>query len=201
MRVEGVNLLGVRVTAYAVLNAAEHGRRRSAGLGAVSDPALLDRLMDLPAGLPVADPVIWAEMGDQLPGVVERDEDGATVTRLLEPPLTIDDVAVNAAVGREQGAVQDASLFAGFTRRWVTAARDRVPDSVVLEAKLCGVGILGRCGQVLLAAEAPASLTIDGWTWLLQEKTYRRWLNQRSGDHAPVSPSPATGGASVTPAP
>ncbi len=201
MLVEGVNLLGVRVTAYALLNAAEHGRRRSAGLGAVTDPALLDRLMDLPLALPVADPAIWAEMQDQVPGVVDRDEDSATVTRLLEPPLTIDDVAMTATAGRELRAVQDASLFAGFTRRWVTAARDRVPDSVVLEAKLCGVGILDRCGQVLLAAESPASLTVDGWTWLLQEKTYRRWLNQRPGDHVPASPSQATGGASATLAP
>jgi hypothetical protein len=196
--VEGVSLLGVRVTAYAVLNAAEHERRESAGLGAVTDPALLDCLMDLPVAVPVADPVTWAEMNSQPPGVVERDEDGATVARMLEPPLTISDVVVGATGGRELAAVQDASLFAGFTRRWIAATRDRVPDSAVLEAKLCGVGILDRSSRVLLAGEVAASLTIDGWTWLLQERTYRRWLSQQSRDHVPGSPSPATGEASAT---
>jgi hypothetical protein len=198
VQVEGVNLLGVCVTAHAVLNAAEHERRVSAGLGAVTDPALLDRLLDLPLAVPVADTVTWAEMSDQCPGVVDRDDDGATVTRLLEPPLTINHVVLAAAVSRELAAVQDASLFAGFTRRWIAVARDRVPDAAVLEAKLCGVGILDRCGRVLLAGEVPAALTIDGWTWLLQEKTYRRWLNQQSRDHGPRSPSPATGEASAT---
>ena len=49
-------LLGVRVTAYAVVNLAEHRRREAAGMAAVIDPALLDRLLDLPAGVPVIDP-------------------------------------------------------------------------------------------------------------------------------------------------
>ena len=43
-------LLGVRVTAYAIINLAEHRRRETAGLGAVINPAPLDRLMDLPTG-------------------------------------------------------------------------------------------------------------------------------------------------------
>ena len=53
-------LLGVRVTAYAAINTVEHRRREAAGMGAVIHPGLLDRLMDLPAGIPVTDPVVWA---------------------------------------------------------------------------------------------------------------------------------------------
>ena len=64
-----VMLLGVRVTAYAIINIAEHQRREAAGMGAVINPALLDRLMDLPIGIPVTDPVAWAEMADQPRGV------------------------------------------------------------------------------------------------------------------------------------
>jgi hypothetical protein len=195
--VERVNLLGVPVTACAVLNAAEHERRVSAGLGAVTDPALLDRLMDLPAGVPVADAVAWAEMTDQPRSVVERREDGVTVTRMLEPALAISDVVVAAAGGRELAAVQEA-LFAGFARRWIALTRSRVPDAVVLEAKLRGVGIVDRCGRVLLAGEDPAALAIDGWTWLLQEKAYRRWLSRPSAGRGPGSLSPATGKASAT---
>ncbi|HEY1915484.1 MAG TPA: hypothetical protein VGH27_07905 [Streptosporangiaceae bacterium] len=135
-------MLGTRVTAHAILNTAEHERRSSAGLGAVTDPALLDRLMELPVTVPVADPMVWAEMQDQSSAVIDRDIDGETVTRLLEPPLTVYDIVVAATAGQELGAVQDASLFAGFTRRWVGMTKKHVPDSVMLEAKLCGVGVL-----------------------------------------------------------
>jgi hypothetical protein len=176
----GVMLLGVRVTAYAVVNLAEHRRREAAGMAAVIDPALLDRLLDLPVGVPVIDPA-WA---GQLPGIVERDPDGVSVTRRLESPLSIADVVVQTAAGRELRAVQDASLFAGFTRRWVAA--DRVPDAALLEAKLCGVGILDADHEVLLPAARPVALTRDGWSWLLEEKVYRRWLGGRPRGRARV---------------
>src|SRR5439155_17612250 len=95
----GVMLLGVRVTAYAIINIAEHQRRETAG--AVINPALLDRLMDLPIGISVTDPVAWAEMADQPSEVAELHEDGARIIRRLESPLTIADVIVDAATGRE----------------------------------------------------------------------------------------------------
>ena len=175
--VAGVMLLGVRVTAYAVVNLAEHRRREAAGMAAVIDPALLDRLLDLPAGVPVIDPAGWAEMAGQAPGILERDPDGVSVIRRLESPLSIAEVVVQAAADRELRAVQDASLFAGFTRRWVAA--DRVPDAVLLEAKLCGVGIRDAGYRALLPAAKPVALTRDGWSWLLEEKVYRRWLGGR----------------------
>jgi hypothetical protein len=179
--VAGVALLGVRVTAYVVINLGEHRRREAAGMGAVVHPGLLDRLLDLPVAVPVADPVVWAGMADQPPGIVDRGEDGASVTRHLESPLAIVDVVVRAASGRELRAVQEASLFAGFARRWVAAAHGRVPDATMLEAKLCGVGIVGPGHRALLAAAKPVALTRDGWSWLLEEKAYRRWLSGRSG--------------------
>lgn len=187
-------MLGVGVTACVVINVAEHRRRVAAGMGAVTRPGLLDRLLDLPAGIPVTDPLVWAEMADQPPGIAERNEDGVSVTRRLESPLTIADVVVDAAAGRELRAVQDASLFAGFTRRWVAVTRARVPEAAMLEAKLCGVGILDLSRRVLLPAKKPVSLTVDGWSWLLAEKTYRHWLHS----HGPESPSAATGEASGT---
>jgi len=75
--VAGVMLLGVRVTAYAVINVAEHRRREAAGMGAVLQPALLDRLLDQPTGVPVIDPAGWAEMAGQPAGILERDEAAA----------------------------------------------------------------------------------------------------------------------------
>ena len=193
-----VTLLGVRVTAYAVIDIAEHSRREAAGLGAVINPALLDRLLDLPVGMSVNDPVLWAEMTDQPPGILERSQDGTRIIRRLESPLTITAVVVKAAPGTELRAVQDASLFAGFTRRWVAVARGRVPDAAMLEAKLCGVGILDPGPRALLPAEKPVTLTIDGWSWLLEEKAYSSWLSRRPDNHAKESPAPATDGASET---
>src|SRR5437763_4816759 len=169
-----VMLLGARVTAYAIINIAEHQRRETAGMGAVINPALLDRLMDLPIGISVTDPVAWAEMADQPSGVAELHEDGARIIRRLESPLTIADVIVDAATGRELRAVQDASLFAGFTRRWIAATPSRIPDAAMLEAKLCGVGIVDPCRRLLLPAEKPDGLTRDGWSWLLEEKKIGR---------------------------
>jgi len=192
-----VTLLGVRVTACVVINRAEHRRREAAVMAAVTNPALLDRLLDLPVAVPVTDPVVWAEMADQPPGIVERGDD-ASITRYLESPLTIADVVVAAAAGRELRAVRDASLFAGFTRRWVAAARDRIPEAALLEAKVCGVGVLGASRRVLLQAEQPVSVTVDGWSWLLEEKTYRHWLTRRPPDRGMQSPSPATDGARVS---
>jgi hypothetical protein len=191
-----VMLLGVRVTAYAIISIAEHQRREAAGMGAVINPALLDRLMDLPTGIPVTDPVVWAEMADQPRGVLERHEDGARITRRLESPLTIINVVVDATTGKELRAVQDASLFAGFTRRWIAARPSRIPDAAVLEAKLCGVGIIDPYRRLLLPTEKPDGLTRDGWSWLLEEKAYRRWLTQRAGDREQESPARATDGAS-----
>jgi hypothetical protein len=189
-------LLGVRVTAYAVINIAEHRRRETAGMGAITIPALLDRLMDLPIGIPVTDPVVWAELAGQPGGVAEGDEDGARITRRLESPLTITDVVVGAVTGKEQRAVQDASLFAGFARRWIAVRPSRIPDAAMLEAKLCGVGIVDQRRRQLLAAEKPQGLTRDGWSWLLEEKAYRRWLTRRAGSYEQENLARATDGAS-----
>ncbi len=177
--VKRVNLLGVRVTAHAALNRTEHERRESLGVLAVTDPALLGCLLGLPVGQPVAAPVAWAETADQPTGVVARDNDGQTVTRLLEPTLVVDEVIVPGPLGREVRAVQDASLFASFTSRWVAVEADEPPDAMILEAKLCGVGLIDRENRVVLSAEQPTSKVIDGWAWLLWEKTYRRWLKER----------------------
>jgi hypothetical protein len=179
-----------------VIESAEHRRREAAGLGAVINPALLDRLIDLPVAMPVSDPVVWAEMAEQPPGILERAANGTGITRRLGSPLRITDAVVDAVAGGELRAVQNASLFAGFTRRWVATASSRTPHAAGLEAKLYGVGILAPGHRVLLPAEKPVTPTVDGWSWLLEEKAYRRWLSRQAGNRAKESRGPATGGAS-----
>lgn len=197
--VDLVNLLGVRVSARAILNRVEHERRSSLGITALTDAALLGSLLELPLGRPVLDPVAWAETAGQPSGVVARGNDGHTVTRLLEPALIVEDVIVPGRHGRELRAVQDASLFASFTSRWVAVEAQGAPDAVVMEAKLCGVGLLDQDERVILAAEQPTSGVVDGWAWLLWEKTYRRWLKERSRVREMGSQAQATGEASVAP--
>jgi hypothetical protein len=181
-----VRLLGVLVIALARPSTAEHDRRSAAGVGPITDPVLLDRLLDLPAGQPVADSVVWAETSGLPAGIVDRGGDGNTVTRLLEPPLALDGVVVPAGRAGELRAVQEASLFAGFTWRWVTGRRPSIPVTAVLEAQLCGVGLLAPGGREVLQAEPPLRRTVDGWAWLLQEKAYRSWLRAQAGLGGPA---------------
>ncbi len=194
-----VSLLGTRVEAWANLNRHEHRRRSALGLGAVTDPALLESLLDLPLGELIDDPVAWTETAGQAEGIVERAEDRCAVRRLLEPPLTVTDIIVPGQTGRALKAVQDASLFASFSSRWVAAAEENPSDSVVMEAKLCGVGLLDHEGRVLFTGESSVIPVIDGWTWLLWEKCYRRWLKILSSARKTVSEIPATDGAIEAP--
>jgi len=191
VQIELVNLLGTRVGAWASLNRREHERRNRLALGAITDPNLLDRLLDLPLGEIVDDPVAWTETVDQPEGIVERSEDCCTIRRLLEPPLVVSDVFVSAQASRAVRAVQDASLFASYASRWVVMEEGPPPEYVVMEAKLCGVGLLDRERHVLLRAEPPVVPVIDGWTWLFWEKAYRRWLKELSLAREMASPAPA----------
>ena len=165
-----VNLLGVPVTALVLLDHAEHRRRRAVSLGAVTDPGLPGCLLGLPAGELAFDQVLWAEVSLVPGGVVGRGDDGCTVTRLLEPPLVVTDVVVAGRRGRELRAVQDASLFAAVTRRWVRTSGEAVPVAVVLAAKLCGAGLLSPHDGVILAAGQLAPTTAGRWAWLLAER-------------------------------
>lgn len=176
--VPGIMLLGVVVDATVVVNLAEHQRRAAAGVGAVDDPILLNQLLNLPYGLPVDDPVTWAVMTGQPPGIARCSTAGHDVTRLLQSPATITSVIINARKGREFKAVQDASWFGGFYLRWIRLApgNRKLPDTPRLEATLCGVGILDHAGNVILPAQEPCRVRVDRWSWMHEEKVYGRWL-------------------------
>jgi hypothetical protein len=73
--------------------------------------------------------------------------------------------------------------IASFTRPWAQAQTAAIPDIAILEAKLCGVGLLSPHGHIVLPAEPPTSATADRWTWLLGEKAYRRWLRHTTAEH------------------
>lgn len=61
--VEPVRLLGVQLTALAFVDGPEHQRHSAFGLAQVTDPALLDRLLRLPARRSACDPVLGPKLG------------------------------------------------------------------------------------------------------------------------------------------
>lgn len=175
IRVPRMLLLGVHVQeVHARLDPTEHERRTRVALGPITNPGLLDRLLDLPVGIPAADPIAWTELAFQPTGIVERADDGCTVTRLIHPPLRINEVV--AGRGRTLKAVQDASMFADYAPRWVSTNTGSVSDAVALEAHLYGVGVRTDAGTVLVHPEKRTATPIDRWSWIAQEDVYARWI-------------------------
>ena len=131
-------------------------------MGTVTDPALLDRLLGLPIGYPYRDLAMWAETSAAAPGIVDRGADGCTVTRLLEPPLVVHDLIVPAPRGWELGAVQDARLFASFTRRWAQAHEAAIPDTAVLKRSSAG----WACRPRMVASSCQPSRSVGNSGWM-----------------------------------
>lgn len=176
LTVSGVMLLGITVDVHVLFDIAEHRRREAADIGAVVDPRLLDRLLDLPHGIPVGDPAAWAELSGQHPGVVHVSDDGPEVTRLLRPPLRIMSVTVNAVPRRELKAIQAATWFGGFYPRRVRISRQRLPKLALVEADYFGVEVVDQQDHVLVPPAAPPKEIMDKWSWLNEEQAYHRWL-------------------------
>ena len=101
--------------------------------------------------------------------------------------------------GRELRAVQDASLFASFTSRWVAVETQGAPDAVVMEAKLCGVGLLIRMSMSSLRLNNRRQASLTGWAWLLSGEATGGGFKERSRVREMGSQAQATGEASVAP--
>lgn len=159
---------------------AEHRRRRQAGLGAITSPAILDLLMQLPVGFPV--PVGALAVRDQrllrrLPaGVVHIDYvhgRAAHVTRLAVKPAVVDIAVVEGRVNAE--TMGRATGFAPFCRRQIVTPV-RPPAERLTEADFWGVGVAYR-GEMLVAPAPwrPQRYTAAGW--LFVEEVYRAALD------------------------
>ncbi|MGF7234997.1 MAG: hypothetical protein ACQSGP_08565 [Frankia sp.] len=171
--VRGVLLLGTVVDAAIAVDVAEHRRRQTVGLGGVAHPRLLRRLLGVPTQEQVEDPLLHAETSLLPAGLVERDE-GSGVRRLLRPPLRIAAVAVRARREAGHRQVRAASLFAGFSPRWVVAERPRVDPSVVVAAAVYDVGIATHspAPDVVVQAGPPRTQAAPEWAWCLAEQVY-----------------------------
>jgi hypothetical protein len=138
--VRGARSAGSVADALVIPDLEECARRRAIGLGAVTSLALLDALMSLPTLEPVrTDDLSWYvhRQVHQAPlGVVQLD--GAWVTRVLTPPLTVVAAVVRATAWRQ--ALQRAARFTPFAQRLMML--DRVPPSeFTWEASIAGIGV------------------------------------------------------------
>lgn len=128
---------------HLTLDPAEHQRRTLAGAGPVLDPGVLDLLLGLPAGIPVA----LADLTDRERKTARRLPKGAAtlaageVTRLAVRPCTVHLATVHAPTV-SKAALTRAERFAPFCARAVLAThRPHTPETLI-EADYWGIGII-----------------------------------------------------------
>jgi hypothetical protein len=106
---DGAVVSGARADAILTVDSAEHGRRRAAGLGAVTGWRMLRTLSSLPVGIAIPVSSLpeaqWLLLQCAGAGIVDVDVESRTVTRRVLPA-----VVVHAAVarGRSWNAVCDS---------------------------------------------------------------------------------------------
>lgn len=141
----GAHAAGSVADALVIHDRVEQARRQACGLGAVTSLALLDSLMNLPAGEPVRvrdlSEDTWHQVLGAPIGAVEVD--GGWVTRMLTPPLTVVAVLVRETAWRP--ALRRAGRFHPFAQRLVLV--DQVPSpKLTWEAQVAGIGVWADLG-------------------------------------------------------
>lgn len=160
-----LRLRGRTVRVEARADPSEISRRTDAGLGALTQPALLAALVSLPFG----EPVPWSGLDRRLQqvlrsapaGVVERTD--SLVLRLATAPLMVQSITVEGRAART--GLEAASTFAPFCRRSVSLPPSSVDEWVLFEAAFYGIGVEfdgSPSPQVVLV---PAPFVMRRWTW------------------------------------
>ncbi len=175
---------GRTVQLEARVDSSEISRRTDAGLGALTQPALLAALVSLPVG----EPVSWSGLDRRLQrvlrsapvGVVERTH--RQVIRLAAAPLMVQSITVDARAART--ALEVASTFAPFCRRSVSLPFASIDEWVLFEAAFYGIGVELHGSPVRQVVLAPAPFVMRRWTWASWQFHEEVWdLLGRSVDH------------------
>lgn len=178
---DGAVVSGARADAILTVDSTEHGRRRAAGLGAVTGWRMLRTLSSLPVGIAIPVSSLpeaqWLLLQCAGAGIVDVDVENRTVTRRLLPA-----VVVQAAVarGRSWDAVlRSACQFAGAAQRiaWFPTAPPRTGERL-WEAHVHGVGVwVGeRDVTVVAPPEVFKASRVKPASWAFQEAAYAAWL-------------------------
>lgn len=183
--VRSVTWAGSSFHALAVPDWNEIDRRRSVGLGAVTDYPTLKAVSALPLGVEIPwqllDPIVAGYIAGLPPGLVDASGNG--VISLLHPPFH------RLILVKVTGHLHDMGSIGLLARDVPTVVvlrhRPRDPELALEWAEQCGLG-LGylRHGQVVDLV-GPAEPPGDGLrrTRLL-EVVFRRWLRQTAGTPA-----------------
>ncbi|MGD0561175.1 MAG: hypothetical protein ABSA93_40155 [Streptosporangiaceae bacterium] len=178
-RIARVRAEGVRgILAYQV-DAAEHDRRRKAGLGAVTRLEWLDTLMAMPVGLPV--PLQSMTITEQKtmqrlpPGCLDYRQSG--VIRRLARPIGMYLVIVDDADWR-RGLVRSGA-YIGCTRILAVPPTVAGLDEAALEADYWGVGLMisGRplsSSRVIVPPQRFVPTVYTAASWRFCEEMYRQ---------------------------
>lgn len=157
----------------------ESDRRRAAGLGAITSPDILNFLLGLPTGKPVALEALTPAERSMLRTVPQGTilVNAGMVIRQAVPPLGVEMAMVPARSWRK--GLERAGRFAPFcSRAMVLRTPPRDLDALRLEAGFYGIGVIVAAGgaepDVLVA---PARFrrnrfTAAGWRFL--EEVYRQ---------------------------
>jgi hypothetical protein len=195
LRFAQVRMFGVRAGVVVSVNDGEWRRRERVGLGGVTGLDVLDGLLGLPLGVPVAVQALTGRerrLVNRLPeGVVEQ-RDGVLV-RWAEPVVEVA-LAVVFARSWSTGLVA-ASVFASYCAR-LMVLRSRPVDevSVGVQASYYGVGVAVVAGDdhlMLVAPEPVADRRVTAAGWWFAEEIYQQ-LRTGAGlvDLATVGESP-----------
>jgi hypothetical protein len=167
----GARLSGERADALVQLNWAEHERRLTSGLGALTDLTLLRLCMDLPLDAAVR----WRDLPHEAAAVLRRARHGV---------VECTDEAVTrrvSGVGTGWTALLNrAAAFAGVAQRVIVLKR--VPRDLsqrLWEAQVQGVGVwIDDGGPVVevLPPEVFVPRLIKPARWRFQENAYASWL-------------------------
>ncbi|GAB2840869.1 hypothetical protein GCM10027176_50880 [Actinoallomurus bryophytorum] len=159
---------------------AEAGRRRRAGLGAITSPDILQFLLGLPVGVPVP----LAALTRPERSVLRSAADGALlvedqcVIRLAEPPVAVGLAMVPVRAWRR--GLEHAGRFAPFCSRAMVLRRPpRDLEVLRMEADFYGIGVViaGEGAEPPELVVPPAPFHRNRFTaagWLFLEETYRQ---------------------------
>jgi hypothetical protein len=185
-----VGFAGACVTAVVRPDRAEVRRREHAGLGAVLDLDLADRLADLPVDWPVPrdelDPTTIQLLETAPSGIVDGTD--TAMIRRWRPAVTITGILL--ATGRQwRTGLASVSLFAPDAPRGLVLRqppRDQQP--LRDEAKELGVGVVVPDGdggwQLLVEPLRDKTYDLGPRHWRLLETTYLAWRERVYTDRA-----------------
>lgn len=162
------------------VDAGEHLRRRSYGLGALTGRTRLADLLELPVGLGVPVGRLPGDTQSRLrrcpPGVVN--EDRGEFIRLLVRPCTVTHIVVTAETWRAALPVLDR--YAPFAQRHVALPRGEAIDPYVCyAAERFGIGVRDHDGEQIIEAETFVVRRFSAVGWSFVERMYERVLDAR----------------------